>query len=494
MSRTFTLKQRLIGAFAVVVVLFAGVLTYNVWTMAAINDSVDELVDQTATLDAVQAAESAALKINRHALRVVAMADADRVADQRTQAAAEKERAVAAVAALRAAATADDLPLIETFEARFTEADELFGVLFASVEAGDVGAAQDVVRERCVEVSAALNDGTVALVEHFEAKTAATAAGAAEAYRHGRSLVIGAALAVALLAFLLGWFVSRGVVRRVSDSASQLTRASEQLTAVSDRLTVASDGTTSQANVVASAGEQVSSNIQTVATAIEEMSASVHEIAGSAGSASEVAADAVRRAEATNQTVLKLGESSARISAVIELITSIAEQTNLLALNATIEAARAGEAGKGFAVVANEVKELAKETAAATEEISARIATIQEETGEAVAEIEQIGAVIARIADIQTTIASAVEEQTATTSEISRNVAEAAQGSAEIAENILTVAAAAQGTSEDAANTAGSARDLTDIVGHLDALVGQRGTASPAAAGDRPTAPVPAGV
>ena len=146
----------------------------------------------------------------------------------------------------------------------------------------------------------------------------------------------------------------------------------------------------------------------------------------------------------TNATVAKLGESSAEIGNVIKVITSIAQQTNLLALNATIEAARAGEAGKGFAVVANEVKELAKQTAKATEDISRKIEAIQNDTKGAVEAIAQIGKIINQINDIQNTIASAVEEQTATTGEISRNVAEAAKGSNEIAQNITGVAQAAQ--------------------------------------------------
>jgi methyl-accepting chemotaxis protein len=153
-----------------------------------------------------------------------------------------------------------------------------------------------------------------------------------------------------------------------------------------------------------------------------------------------------------------LGESSQQIGKVIEVITSIAEQTNLLALNATIEAARAGEAGKGFAVVAGEVKELAKETAKATEEIGSRIAAIQSDTSDAVGAIGEIEQVIARIADMQTTIASAVEEQTATTNEIGRNVAEAARGSAEIAENIVSVAQAARETSAGTAVPSGRPR------------------------------------
>jgi methyl-accepting chemotaxis protein len=152
-------------------------------------------------------------------------------------------------------------------------------------------------------------------------------------------------------------------------------------------------------------------------------------------------------AETTNATVGKLGDSSIEIGNVIKVITSIAEQTNLLALNATIEAARAGEAGKGFAVVANEVKDLARETAKATEDIGRRVEAIQADTREAVDAIAEISSVIARINDYQTTIASAVEEQTATTNEMSRNVAEAAMGSTEIAQNIVGVATAAQTTS-----------------------------------------------
>jgi methyl-accepting chemotaxis protein len=186
-----------------------------------------------------------------------------------------------------------------------------------------------------------------------------------------------------------------------------------------------------------------------------------------------VATSAVKVAEKTNATVAKLGESSAEIGNVIKVITSIAQQTNLLALNATIEAARAGEAGKGFAVVANEVKELAKQTAKATEDISRKIEAIQGDTKGAVEAIAQIGKIINQINDIQNTIASAVEEQTATTGEISRNVAEAAQGSNEIAQNITGVAQAARSTTEGASNTKSSADELSKIALDLQKLVSQ---------------------
>jgi methyl-accepting chemotaxis protein len=187
--------------------------------------------------------------------------------------------------------------------------------------------------------------------------------------------------------------------------------------------------TSSQATLVSAASEQVSKSVQTVASGTEEMTASIREIAKNASEAARVASGAVKVAENTNQTISKLGDSSTEIGKVIKVITSIAQQTNLLALNATIEAARAGEAGKGFAVVANEVKELAKETAKATEDISQKIESIQGDTRHAVSAISEINGVISKINDYQNTIASAVEEQTATTSEISRNVNEAAHGS-----------------------------------------------------------------
>ncbi|WP_052668792.1 methyl-accepting chemotaxis protein [Nitriliruptor alkaliphilus] len=313
-----------------------------------------------------------------------------------------------------------------------------------------------------------------------------------EAIRLGLIFLLALALVGALTSFL-----ARGVNAVIARSSGAVSTSSQSLAAVASQVGAAAEETATQANVVAAAGEEVSHNVQTVATAVEEMSASVREIATSSSNASQVAADAVRSAEATNENVAKLGESSAQIGKVIEVITSIAEQTNLLALNATIEAARAGEAGKGFAVVANEVKELAKETASATEEISSRIATIQSDTGEAVTSISSIVEVIARIADTQNTIASAVEEQTATTNEISRNVNEAARGSAEIAENIGSVAQAAGETSQGASRTQDAAVELRAVAAGLQTLVDggsddeQRGSPSIAGVAGR-AVPVPA--
>jgi methyl-accepting chemotaxis protein len=262
-----------------------------------------------------------------------------------------------------------------------------------------------------------------------------------------------------------------GLVHSLRESATTLASSSEELSATSTQMGASAEETSVQANAVSAAAEQVSANVNTVAASTEEMSASIREIAANANEAADVATQAVGTAEGATRTVSKLGTSSAEIGEVIKVITEIAEQTNLLALNATIEAARAGEAGKGFAVVANEVKELAKETAAATEDIGQRIVAIQGDARAAVVAIEEISDVIARISDIQNTIASAVEEQTTTTNEITRHVTEAATGANEIAASITGVAQAAHDTSSGAASTQVSARDLAELADELNRSV-----------------------
>jgi methyl-accepting chemotaxis protein len=261
------------------------------------------------------------------------------------------------------------------------------------------------------------------------------------------------------------------VLNEVGQSSSTLSAAAQELTATSQQLAANAEETAAQANTAAAAAEQVSGNVSTVAAGAEQMGASIKEIAKSAAEAAKVATTAVRVANSTNAVIGKLGESSAEIGNVVKVITSIAQQTNLLALNATIEAARAGEAGKGFAVVANEVKELAKQTAKATEDIGRKIEAIQTDASGAVRAIGEIGQIIGQINDIQNSIAGAVEEQTATTGEINRNISEAARGSGEIAQNVAGVATAARGTTEGAADAKRAADELSRLAGSMQNLV-----------------------
>jgi methyl-accepting chemotaxis protein len=262
-------------------------------------------------------------------------------------------------------------------------------------------------------------------------------------------------------------------MREFSQNAQALASSSEEMSAVSHQMAGNAEETATQANVVSAASEEVSRNVSSVASASEQMQSSIREISKNANESARVAKNAVSVAHSTNETVKKLGESSQEIGNVIKVITSIAQQTNLLALNATIEAARAGEAGKGFAVVANEVKELAKQTAKATEEIGQKIDAIQGDTKGAVKAIEDISSIINQINDISNSIASAVEEQTVTTNEIGRSVSEAAKGVADIAKNIGGVAVAARNTTQGANDTQKALQELSQMSTRLQSVVGQ---------------------
>ena len=265
----------------------------------------------------------------------------------------------------------------------------------------------------------------------------------------------------------------RQLLQSVAASADAVAASSEELSASAAQISASAEETSAQSGVVAGAADEVSRNVQTVAAGAEEMGASIREIAQNANQAARVAAAAVTEAETTTATVSRLGDSSREIGDVVKVITSIAEQTNLLALNATIEAARAGEAGKGFAVVANEVKELAQETAKATEDIARRVEAIQGDTSGAVEAIGRISEVIGQINDYQLTIASAVEEQTATTNEMSRSVQEAADGSGQIAANIGGVSVAADSTNQALAHSRTAVDELSRMATDLRSAVSQ---------------------
>jgi methyl-accepting chemotaxis protein len=261
-------------------------------------------------------------------------------------------------------------------------------------------------------------------------------------------------------------------VSAIADSAQMLAAAAEELTATSNLMSTAAETTSAQAVQVVHRSGSVNESVQTAATATDQLTASIAQISSSAWDAAKVASSAVEVAERTTMIMDALGTSSRDIETVIKEIRGVAEQTNLLALNATIESARAGEAGKGFAVVASEVKDLARATATATTDITAKIQAISDDTGSAIAAITQISGTIAQINEIQHSIASAVEEQTAAINEIARSMNEVSSGSQDIGDSINGVNDAAQSASSGAEQTRTAAGELAQMASTLEGLVG----------------------
>ena len=418
--------------------------------------------------------------------------------------------------------TADEAATFAEIESLWQDFFTMDDQVVATYRSGDLDAGDALVVGDAYDIYYALGDDTTTLLDSLRDRTVQATEDAVSAAATGRIVVLGLLVVGAAIALALGLRVAgsmataagrvrstaeamatgdltqvpdvhsrdelgematalasaqqslRGTMAGVVHTAQAVAAAAEQLSAASGQVAAGSDQTSAQAGVVAAAAEQVSRNVQTVAAGAEQMGASIREIAQNASQAAKVAGQATDAAAATNDQVAKLGESSVEIGNVVKVITSIAEQTNLLALNATIEAARAGEAGKGFAVVAGEVKELAQETAKATEDIARRVETIQGDTSGAVTAIGEIATIIASINDYQLTIASAVEEQTATTTEMSRSVAEAATGSGEIAVNITGVASASAQSSETLGQMGDAVRELArmseDLRGQVSAF------------------------
>jgi methyl-accepting chemotaxis protein len=257
----------------------------------------------------------------------------------------------------------------------------------------------------------------------------------------------------------------------LEETAQQLAAAAEELSATATQLNENSSTTLQQSNTAAANTEEVSKGVQIVATNTEEMVASIKEISRNTSEAADISKETMKRTQDTNKTITQLGISSEEIGNVIKVISSIAQQTNLLALNATIEAARAGEAGKGFAVVANEVKELAKQTAKATDDITNRINAIQGDTKDAVSAINGISQVIEKLNMISVAIAAAVEEQTATANEVSRVVKESNKGVEGIAEVVRNVSSAAKQSAVGSSQTLEAAKSLAELAEKIKLLV-----------------------
>ncbi|HEV8389654.1 MAG TPA: methyl-accepting chemotaxis protein, partial [Dongiaceae bacterium] len=250
------------------------------------------------------------------------------------------------------------------------------------------------------------------------------------------------------------------IANRVQDVVGVVASAANEMQSTAQALSATAEETSRQSQTVAAASEQATTNVQTVASATEELSTSIAEISRQVQRSSEVARNAVTEAERASTTVKDLSDSAQKVGEVVNLISDIAAQTNLLALNATIEAARAGEAGKGFAVVASEVKNLATQTAKATEEIVTQVSAIRSAVDASVHAIQQVGTTIAEMDQISTAISSAVEQQGAATQEIARNVQEASSGTREVSANILGVNEAATETGRSSGQLLGAAGEL----------------------------------
>ncbi len=263
----------------------------------------------------------------------------------------------------------------------------------------------------------------------------------------------------------------KNMITSIEETAAALSGASAELTATSSEMSNTATRTSKESISAAASADQVAAGVTIVATNMEEMVASIKEIARSTSESSHMAKSTLDRARQTNVTITKLGTSSQEIGDVIKVISSIAQQTNLLALNATIEAARAGEAGKGFAVVANEVKELAKQTAKATNDITGKIGAIQKDTQDAVNAIGGIAEAVEKLNGISGVIATAVEEQTATTNEVSRVVLEARRGVESIAKTVNIVSGAANESMSSSKQTLEASRELGNLAEKLAALV-----------------------
>ena len=355
--------------------------------------------------------------------------------------------------------------------ADFMDTDEVILDNYRTGSPDKIKEANDLILGKEIQLFNDIADNMQKFADNVDQEVIAANADANSVSERNRLMLIVLGAISLIGSLVMAIIIIRHLTKSLSSASDSMSSASDGLGDVAMQLASGAEEAAVQSELVSSVAEQLGANMQTVASAVEQMQASVGEIATNAGEASRIASSAVATVDNTNAKVEVLGAASHEIGRVIDVITSIAEQTNLLALNATIEAARAGEAGKGFAVVANEVKELAKETSHATEEISKRVTAIQQETGETVTAIGEIGTIIGRINEMQSTIAAAVEEQTAVTMEISQNINEAATGANDIARNIEGVSEANRLTAEAASSAQQFSHQVADASHQVSSVV-----------------------
>lgn len=376
-----------------------------------------------------------------------------------------------------AAGPMKDKLLIDTYEPAMAFYSIVFDEFIPAVEAGDSKTANELARGSIRDAYQVHREAIDQVVQMATERTAAVEEDVTGIVSSRSAWSVG--LVVGLLTFIgvFGWYTTSVTVGPLAAASAGLKElATEKLAVVAERVKNNAESTTQEATQTSSVAEQLSANSHALSTAVEQFEASIREISTNASGAAGVAHSAVDTAREANDSIRKLGVSSAEIGDVIKVINSIAEQTNLLALNATIEAARAGEAGKGFAVVANEVKELAKATGKATEEIVGRIETIQNDTETAVNAIARVDDTINQISESQNAIAGAVEEQTAMVGEIGRNIGEVATGASEIARSITNVAEASKSTSASTSETVEAVQEIRTLADEIGAMVGQKST------------------